>query len=163
MHLMTHRYGATSWRARSWSPAEALTADSSVSQALLRFTLGAVMLPHGTQHALGLLGGYGFRGTLNWMTDTLGIPAPLAAIGIVVELVGPVALILGVGSRAAGLALAVFMTVAARTHAANGFFMNWFGNQKGEGIELFILAIGIAIALVFVGGGKWSIDSAVQS
>jgi putative oxidoreductase len=37
--------------------------------------------------------------------------------------------------------------------------MNWGGSQKGEGIEFFILAIGIAAALVIQGGGKWAVDS----
>lgn len=37
--------------------------------------------------------------------------------------------------------------------------MNWFGNQKGEGIEFFLLAIAIAASLVVLGGGKWSVDS----
>jgi len=37
--------------------------------------------------------------------------------------------------------------------------MNWFGNQKGEGIEFFILFLSISIALVLDGGGKFSFDS----
>ena len=41
-------------------------------------------------------------------------------------------------------------------HAANGFFMNWFGNQKGEGFEYHLLVIGIVIALVVQGAGRWS-------
>jgi len=45
-----------------------------------RITLGTIMIPHGFQHALGLFGGYGFDGTLAWMTKTLGFPAPLAAL-----------------------------------------------------------------------------------
>jgi len=69
-------------------------------------------------------------------------PAPLAAAGIVLEFVGPVALILGLGTRAAGLAMAVFMAVAGFTHVGNGFFMNWFGAQPAgvEGFEFHLLA-----------------------
>ena len=48
-----------------------------------RVALGALLVPHGLQHALGLLGGYGFSGTLGWMTNTLGFPAPLAVLAIV--------------------------------------------------------------------------------
>jgi putative oxidoreductase len=160
VHFLTHRYGPPALRPRLWSLAEALRTDGSVSQALLRVTLGAVMLPHGAQHALGLLGGSGFRGTLNWMTGTLGIPAPLAAIGIVVELVGPMALILGVGTRAAGLALAVFMATAVKTHAANGFFMNWFGTQPAgvEGYEYHLLTIAMALTVAVRGAGALSLD-----
>jgi len=36
--------------------------------------------------------------------------------------------------------------------------MNWGGQSRGEGYEYFILAVGIAIALVFRGSGAWSID-----
>jgi putative oxidoreductase len=161
MNTVTDRFSqAKPWRERSWSLAEALGTDTSVSQALLRVTLGAVLLPHGAQHALGLLGGYGFRGTLHWMTDTLGIPAPVAAMGIVVELVGPMALILGLGARAAGLALAVFMATAAWTHAANGFFMNWFGTQPAgvEGYEYHLLAIAMALTVTARGAGALSFD-----
>ncbi len=37
--------------------------------------------------------------------------------------------------------------------------MNWFGNQKGEGVEFHLLALGIVAALLILGGGKWSVDS----
>ena len=56
---------------------------------IARLMLGFVMFPHGAQHALGWFGGYGFSRTFGWMTETLGFPAPLAAIGIVTELVAP--------------------------------------------------------------------------
>jgi putative oxidoreductase len=137
-----------------------LRSDGSVSQALLRITLGAVLLPHGAQHAFGLLGGYGFRETLSWMTHVLGIPAPLAAVGIVVEVAGPIALILGVGSRAAGLALVIFMATAATTHAGNGFFMNWFGTQRAgvEGYEYHLLTIAMGLTVAARGAGALSLD-----
>lgn len=48
------------------------TTNSPVETAL-RVTLGVVLLPHGAQHLLGMFGGYGFRGTLEWMTGTLGL------------------------------------------------------------------------------------------
>jgi putative oxidoreductase len=39
--------------------------------------------------------------------------------------------------------------------------MNWFGAQAGEGIEFSLLMIGMAIALLFTGGGKWAVDGAL--
>ena len=36
--------------------------------------------------------------------------------------------------------------------------MNWFGNQAGEGYEYFILWLGMSIALIFSGGGKYALD-----
>jgi putative oxidoreductase len=39
--------------------------------------------------------------------------------------------------------------------------MNWAGNQKGEGIEYFIILLGVALTLVIAGGGKASVDAAL--
>ena len=51
------------------------------------------------------------------------------------------------------------MLVATLTvHAPNGIFMNWAGNQKGEGFEYHLLAIGLALVVILSGAGKWSID-----
>jgi len=125
-----------------------------------RLMLGAIMLPHGFQHALGLFGGYGFNGTLGWMTKTLGFPAPLAALAIVTELVAPFALIAGLGGRLASLGIAGIMVGAITTHAPNGFFMNWFGSlPKGaEGFEYHLLAIGLAAVVTLNGSGAFSLD-----
>jgi len=47
---------------------------------------------------------------------------------------------------------------ALMVHVQNGFFMNWFGNQSGEGFEYHLLVVGMSLALVISGGGKWSLD-----
>jgi putative oxidoreductase len=137
-----------------------LQTTSSPVETTLRMVLGIIMLPHGAQHLLGLFGGFGFRATLGWMTGTLGFPAAIAALGIVLEFAAPLALIIGVGVRLAGVALAVFMAVAASTHTANGFFMNWFGGLPAgaEGFEYHLLAIALAVAVAARGAGAWSID-----
>ena len=128
--------------------------------ALARVALGLVMLPHGAQHALGWFGGYGFRGTLGWMTGTLGFPAPLAALAIVVELLAPIALIAGLGGRFAAAGIAGLMLGAASTHLANGFFMNWFGAMPPgvEGYEYHLLAIALAGVVAIQGSGALSLD-----
>src|SRR5215213_1990488 len=125
-----------------------------------RVMLGAIMLPHGLQHALGLFGGYGFSGTLGWMTTTLGFPAPLAAVAIATELVAPFALILGLGGRLAALGIAGIMAGAITTHAPNGFFMNWFGSLPAgsEGFEYHLIALGLAAVVVANGSGALSVD-----
>jgi putative oxidoreductase len=129
---------------------------------LLRLALGVVMFPHGAQKLLGWFGGYGFSGTMNFFTGTMHIPAPLAFLAIITEFFGALALIVGLLTRVAALAVAIEMLVAvATTHFANGFFMNWFGNQKGEGFEYHILAIAIALALVISGAGRLSADDAI--
>ena len=140
--------------------ARMLATDDSISQALLRVTLGLVLLPHGAQHLFGAFGGYGLSGTVAWMTATLGVPAPLAVAAVLLEFFGPILLIAGAASRLAGIALAVFMATAASTHAANGFFMNWFGTLPAgaEGFEYHLLAIAIALTVAARGAGAFSVD-----
>jgi putative oxidoreductase len=136
----------------------ATTHDSSAFVA--RVMLGLIILPHGLQHALGLLGGYGFGGTLNWMTHTLGFPAPLAALAIITELIAPIALIAGVGGRVGAIGIIGLMIGAASTHVGNGFFMNWFGALPAgtEGYEYHLLVITIAVVVAIKGSGAYSLD-----
>ena len=47
-------------------------------------------------------------------------------------------------------------------HIPNGFFMNWFGKQAGEGFEYHLLVIGISIPLLINGGGKYSVDGLIN-
>jgi putative oxidoreductase len=42
-----------------------------------------------------------------------------------------------------------------------GFFMNWFGSQKGEGYEYHLLAIALCVAIIVKGSGAFSIDRAL--
>jgi putative oxidoreductase len=138
-----------------------LTATGRDHGALVaRLVLAAVMLPHGAQHALGWLGGYGFAGTLHWMTGTLGFPAPLAALAIVIELVAPLALLVGLGGRLAAAGLFGLMVGAARTHLPNGFFMNWFGAMPAgsEGFEYHLLALALAAVVMIRGSGSLALD-----
>ncbi|MEK7864508.1 MAG: DoxX family protein, partial [Nitrospirota bacterium] len=65
----------------------------------------------------------------------------------------------GFFTRLSALGIGISMSVCAyMNHLQNGFFINWFGRQKGEGIEFHILVVGIAIALIIKGGGLISID-----
>ncbi|MGH7219136.1 MAG: DoxX family protein, partial [Nitrospiraceae bacterium] len=43
----------------------------------------------------------------------------------------------------------------------NGFFMNWFSKQQGEGYEYHLLVIGMSLALLITGAGKWSVDKVI--
>jgi putative oxidoreductase len=150
-------------RERSSLVSQILHTRPAVAPALLRVTLALVIFPHGAQHLAGWFGGYGFSGTYGWMTGTLGIPGVLAAVAIVTEFVAPLALLVGLGGRAAALGIAGLMAVAASTHAANGFFMNWTGSLPAgaEGFEYHLLVIAMALAVVIQGSGAWSVDRAL--
>ncbi len=128
---------------------------------LLRLALGVVMFPHGAQKLLGWFGGFGPAGTIGFFSS-LGIPVPLGWLGILLEFFGAILLVLGLGTRVVALGLIGMIGFAALTlHLKHGFFMNWSGEQAGEGIEYFILFMGIALALVVRGGGAWSVDRAL--
>ena len=139
-----------------------LKTDNSVATFLVRVALGAVFLPHGAQKVLGWFGGHGFTGTLGFFTGTLGIPTILALLAIAAEFLGAIALLFGLFTRVAAFGIAAVMAVAMSMHWQHGFFMNWFGNQKGEGIEFHILALVMAIFLVIRGGGALSFDGAIS-
>jgi len=129
---------------------------------VLRLTLALVFFPHGAQKVLGWFGGYGFTGTMGFFTGQMGLPYAIALLPVLTEFLAPFALAAGFFTRIAALAVAVDMLVAVlMVHMANGFFMNWFGNQKGEGFEYHLLAIGIAVALLVQGAGRWSVDQAI--
>jgi len=133
--------------------------NDDVAALVLRLTLGVVFFPHGMQKLLGWFGGPGFSGMMGMFTDKMAIPAVFAFLAIMAEGLGSLGLITGLLTRVAAFGIAVNMAVAVYLmHYQNGFFMNWFGNQKGEGFEYHLLVIGIAIVLMITGGGKWSVD-----
>ena len=121
--------------------------------------LGAVIFPHGAQKLLGWFGGAGLEPTLAFFSDALGIPAALGVLIVLAEFFGGLALIVGAFSRVAAGAIGTIMVGAVlMVHAQNGFFMNWFGAQQGEGFEYHLLALGLAAAVVVAGSGALSLD-----
>src|SRR5215204_6270407 len=105
----------------------------SWSLVILRIALGVMMFPHGAQKLLGWFGGFGFTGSMGYFTGTVGAPWIVGLLVILGEFFGPLLLILGLGTRFAAASLALIMVGAAWQLRANGFFMNWFGTQNGEG------------------------------
>jgi putative oxidoreductase len=133
--------------------------DQTTGASIARLTLGLVMFPHAAQKVFGWFGGHGFAGTHGFFTSQLGIPSWLAALAIIVEFVASIMLILGAFTRLAAIGIASIMIGAiALVHAKFGFFMNWNGTKTGEGFEYHLLAIGLALAIVALGGGTGSVD-----
>ena len=139
-----------------------LSTHGGIAALIARLTLGLVMFPHGAQKMLGWFGGYGFTGTMGFFTGMMHIPALFALLAILAEFLGSLGLIVGLFSRVAALGIAVNMVVAIlMVHSANGFFMNWFGKQAGEGFEYHLLAIGLALIVLIQGGGAVSLDQVI--
>ena len=126
---------------------------------ILRLGLAVVLFPHGAQKLLGWFGGYGWSGTMGFLTGKIGVPTPVAALVILIEAFGPLLLLLGLLTRPVALGvIAVMLGAISTVHLSNGFFMNWTGAQAGEGFEYHLLVIAMALALLVAGGGSFSAD-----
>src|ERR1700690_1373647 len=139
-----------------------LGTSNDLTLTMLRLVLGVVFLAHGAQKMLGWFGGYGFHGTMGFF-EHLGMPAPVAFLIICTEFFGGLGLIVGLLTRIAALGIGVEMIGAIfMVHLPNGFFMNWYGTQKGEGFEYHLLAIAVAAVLLSRGAGAFSADRALS-
>jgi len=128
----------------------------------LRLVLGVLFFAHGAQKTLGWFGGYGYTGTMGFLTGMMHIPAPLAFLAICAEFLGGLGLIVGALGRVAAFGIATNMVVAVlMVHSQFGLFMNWSGQQKGEGFEFHLLAIAISVVLMVRGSGAFSADRAL--
>ena len=135
--------------------------DDNLGSTLLRLFLGIVFFPHGAQKLLGLFGGGGFAKTMSGMTG-MGLPAVVVFLVILIEFFGSLSMLLGFLSRISAVGILCVMLGAVFTvHLKNGFFMNWMGNQKGEGFEYHLLVIGICLALLVLGSGRYSVDGSM--
>jgi putative oxidoreductase len=121
----------------------------------LRLGVGGALAAHGAQKLFGWFGGYGPDGTGQWM-ESLGFPGPgkrNAMLAGVAEFGGGAALAVGLGTGAAGAAVAGNMVVASSTHT--GFF-----NSSG-GYELPATFGLVGVALALSGPGRISLDHAL--
>ncbi len=129
-----------------------------------RLAVGITIFPHGAQKLFGWFGGYGFNGTMGFLTGAMHLPWIIGLLVILIEFFGAIFLILGFFTRIAAFGMLVnFLGVVFSVHTfGNGFFMNWGMNAgRGEGLEYFVLLFGLVVINLIAGGGKASIDSVV--
>ena len=130
---------------------------------IVRVVLGVVLFAHGAQKLLGWFGGQGFSVTVRTFRDQLGIPAPLACLAIAAEFFCGLGLIVGLLTRIAALGISITMVVAAlMVHLKYGFFLNWFGEKQGHGVEYHLVVIALALVVIVKGAGAFSFDSALS-
>ena len=130
---------------------------------IARVVLGIIFFAHGAQKMLGWYGGPGLASTMRTFTEHLHLPSTLAFLVIAGELISGVGLIVGLFSRIAALFIVLTMMGAIATvHFRFGLFMDWFGSQKGHGIEYHLLAIALALVVVVKGAGAFSLDGLVH-
>jgi putative oxidoreductase len=139
--------------------ARLLATDADWVLTIARIVLGAALFAHGAQKLLGWFGGHGLRATIQTFHDHLGIPTPLAYLAIAAEFFGGLGLIVGFLARVAALGIAITMVVAmAVVHWKFGFFINWFGDKQGHGVEYHLLAVALALVIIVHGAGAFSLD-----
>jgi putative oxidoreductase len=133
---------------RRWdATARALVLDD-LGKLLLRVSLGAMLMLHGIAKLAG-----GVDGIVG-MLQQRGLPGALAYGVFVGELLAPLAMILGLWTRPAALLAAINMAVAiALAHSADVFKL---GPQGGWAIELQGLFLFAALAVMLLGGGRFS-------
>jgi len=138
--------------------------DDNVVGLILRLVLGIVFFPHGAQKMLGWFGGGGFAATMAGMTK-MGLPSAIVFLVILFEFFGSLSLILGFLGRLGAIGIGIVMLGAVFTvHLKNGFFMNWSMQAgKGEGFEYHLLVLGIVLAILVTGSGRWSIDRSMSN
>lgn len=130
---------------------------SNWSPLTLRVPLGIIFIAHGAQKLFGSFGGYGLSGTGQYFAS-LGLEpgVTMAALAGGVEFFGGLALVFGVLTRPASLALAFTMLVAAITaHGANGLFLD------NGGYEYALALLAGSVSLLITGGGRGSVDELI--
>lgn len=138
--------------------------DASWATRIVSLMLGIVFFPHGAQKMFGWFGGPGFAGEMELLTGLVGLPAVVALLVILGEFFGSLGLIVGFLSRAAAAGIAVIMVGAVVVaHLQHGFFMNWSGQQAGEGFEYHLLALALCAVVMLRGSGAASVDRALTA
>ncbi|WP_263705853.1 DoxX family protein [Shouchella tritolerans] len=111
---------------------------------LVRVTTGIIFLFHGLDKFNG-----GIEGTGAFF-DSIGIPAAMASVVAFVEIIGGLALILGLGTRIIGAVFAAIMVVAIIT-------AKWEAGLLG-GYELDLILLVTSLLLVLNGSKLLAID-----
>ncbi|MGZ4970060.1 MAG: DoxX family protein [Methylobacter sp.] len=134
-----------------------LVSNAGLEAVILRAPIGLILAAHGSQKLFAWFGGYGLEGTGQWMASVGLTPGfVMALLAGSAEFFGGVALMLGLLTRPAAMINAVTMLVALLwVHWGQGFFLDT------HGIEYALALLSATTALVFIGGGQYSLDALI--
>lgn len=114
--------------------------NKEIGTTILRVFLGITFLVHGVSKFQG-----GIENTVGFF-ESLGLPGFTAYLVAVIELVGGIAMILGVGTRVVSILFAAVLAVATiKVKLAGGFLGN--GQMAGYELDLALMVIAIYLAL----------------
>jgi putative oxidoreductase len=123
--------------------------SSDIGKLVLRVALGVLILLHGIAK---IKGGPGF---ILDVVGKAGLPAPIAYLVYIGEVVAPVLLIIGLFTRVAALVVAINMLFAlGLVHASQLFMLN---QQGGWQLELQGMYLFTAVAIALMGAGRLSV------
>ncbi len=134
-----------------------LVSNAGLEAVILRAPIGLILAAHGSQKLFAWFGGYGLDGTGQWMASVGLTPGfAMALLAGSAEFFGGVALMLGLLTRPAAMINAITMLVALLwVHWGQGFFLDT------HGIEYALALLSATTALVFIGGGQYSLDALI--
>jgi putative oxidoreductase len=136
---------------------------SDAGSLITRTFLATVLFPHGCQLTFGLFGGSGFGPTMSYFTGVEKLPYFVGVMVILIQFLGSIFILAGLATRLVSFSVVIlFIGMVLTSHIEFGFFMNWFGGQKGEGYEFHLLVIGMASSLIATGAGKYSASALLQ-
>ncbi|WP_333876680.1 DoxX family protein [Methylobacter sp.] len=134
-----------------------LVSGAGLEAVVLRLPIGLILAAHGGQKLFAWFGGYGLDGTGQWMASVGLTPGfAIALLAGSAEFFGGVALMLGLLTRPAAMVNALTMLVALFwVHWGQGFFLDT------HGIEYALALLSATTALIFIGGGQYSLDALI--
>ncbi|MDN3016241.1 DoxX family protein [Paenibacillus sp. BSR1-1] len=122
---------------------------NEVGALILRVTLGAIFLIHGIVKFQG-----GIENIVGWFSS-IGLPGFMAYAVALIEIIGGIALIIGLGTRIVSALFSILMIGAIlKVKLSVGFL----GNGQMAGYELDLGFLAIAVFLVISGSKLISID-----
>jgi putative oxidoreductase len=127
----------------------------------VRIALTWIFFYYGTAKLFGWFNGAGIHGTSLFFANTAHLHPGgfFAVVGGVVEFGGAIAIALGIGSRLVGLALVGDMLMAMITVTwGNG--IHSLGLHQGYELNLAVAAL--ALVVVLLGSGRFSVDAYVE-
>ena len=126
--------------------------DAGWGMAVLRVVTGIIFVGHGAPK-FGFIGNGSLGDVATWM-GSIGLPVPMASAFMVAffETFGGACLVIGLLTRLWGAGLAFAMLIAVTmVHMPNGMFAE-------RGYQWALLLMASALALMFEGAGKASLD-----
>lgn len=116
---------------------------------IVRLVVGSAFIMHGSQKVLGLFGGPGLTGFVQWI-GTLHVPAILGCVAAFSEFLGGISVLLGIATEVGAFFIAVDMAVAIfLVTGSKGYFAHLGGFEYNLNLIL------LCAALIIGGPGKY--------